>query len=325
MGSAVFPTVLVRTKFTVVTDHKPLTWIMSVKDPGSRLLRWRKKLEKYDYEIVFKKGVFNTNADALIRVSSLIADKGVTEEKRQQITDDETGATILYEYYESPMGGHRGMNKTFREIRKKYEWPNMKRDIEHYVKKCKSCQINKTLGPRHRAPMEITTTARKPFEKCAMDIVGTTVVTNKGSRYILTFRDDLTKFVVAEPIPMQDAETAAREFVRNTVLKFGIPETVLTHQGSNFLSQLFQNTCKLLRIKKIHTTTFHPESNGGIERGHRDLVEYLRHYVTEDQRDWDDWIPYATHVYNVTTHRATGYTPFELLFGYRARVQSSLQ
>ena len=76
------------------------------------------------------------------------------------------------------------MNKTFREIRKKYEWPNMKRDIENYVKKCKSYQIHKTLGPRHKAPMEITTTARKPYEKCAMDIIGPTTVTNKGNRYI---------------------------------------------------------------------------------------------------------------------------------------------
>lgn len=217
------------------------------------------------------------------------------------------------------------MNRTFREIRKKYEWPNMKRDVENYVKRCKSCQLNKTLGPRHRAPMEITSTARKPFEKCAMDIVGPTTVTNKGNRYILTFQDDLTKFVVAEPIPRQDAETVAQVFVRSIVLKFGLPEIVLTDQGSNFLSQVFQNTCKLFGIKRIHTTAFHPESNGGIERGHRVLIEYLRHYVTEDQRDWDDWVPFATHVYNVTTHRATGYTPFELLFGYRARVPSSLQ
>jgi hypothetical protein len=120
------------------------------------------------------------------------------------------------------------MNKTFREIRKKYEWPNRKRDIENYVKKCKICQVNKTLGPRHRAPMEITTTARKPFERCAMDIVGPTTMTDKGNRYIFTFQDDLTKFIVAEPIPMKDVETVAREFVRNIVLKFGIPEVVLT-------------------------------------------------------------------------------------------------
>jgi transposase InsO family protein len=217
------------------------------------------------------------------------------------------------------------MNRTVREIRKRYDWPNLKREVEGYVRKCPSSQVNKTLGSRHKAPMEITTTARKPFESCAIDIVGPTTETSKGNRYILTFQDDLTKFVIAEPVQTQDAETLAREFVRNIILKFGAPELILSDQGSNFLSELFRNTCRLLRIKKINTTAFHLESNGGLERGHRVLVEYLRHYVTEDQRDWDDCIPYATHVYNITTHRTTGYTPFELLFGYKARVPSSLK
>ena len=186
-----------------------------------------------------------------------------TETKRQLVRDEETKNTILYEYHDSPIGGHRGMNRTVREIRKRYEWPNMKREIEGYVKKCHSCQENKTLGPRHKAPMEITTTARRPFERCAIDIVGPTTGTSKGNRYILTFQDDLTKFIVAEPIQSQDAETVAREFVRSIILKFGTPEVVLSDQGSNFLSELFRNTCKLLRIKKINTTAFHLESNGG--------------------------------------------------------------
>jgi len=53
--------------FTIVTDHRPLTWIFSVKDPSSRLFRWRLKLEEYEYE-VYKKGSNNTNADALSRI-----------------------------------------------------------------------------------------------------------------------------------------------------------------------------------------------------------------------------------------------------------------
>ena len=112
--------------------------------------------------------------------------------------------------------------------------------------------------------MEITTTARKPFERCAVDIVDLTKPTNKRNRYILTIKDDLTKLVVAEPIPMQDAETAAREFVRDILLKFGIPEMALTEKGSNVLSELFQNTFKLPRIKRIRTNAFHPESNGFV-------------------------------------------------------------
>jgi transposase InsO family protein len=311
--------------FLVVTDHKPLTWIMNVKDPGSRLLRWRIKLEEYDYEVVYRKGALNTNADALSPISSLKGAKGTPEENRERVRDKHTKDTILYEYHDSPVGGHRGMNKTFREIRKKYEWPNMRREIEQYVKRCKSCQVNKNLSPRRKAPMEITTTASRPFERCALDIVGPTDVTNKGNKYILTFQDDLTKFVVAIPIPTQDAETVARKFVQNVVLKYGIPEVILTDQGANFLSELFASVCKLLQIRNIQTTAFHPESNGSLERGHRVLVQYLRHYIAEDQRDWDEWVAYATYVYNITTHRATGYSPFELLFGYRARIPTALQ
>ena len=62
--------------------------------------------------------------------------------------------------------------------------------------------------------MEITTTASQHFERCALDIVGPTGVTNKGNRYILTFQDDLKDFVAAIPIPTQDAKTLAREFVK---------------------------------------------------------------------------------------------------------------
>ena len=141
-------------------------------------------------------------------------------------------------------------------------------------------------------------------------------MTNKGNRYILTFQEDLTKFVAAIPIPTQDAEI---------IMKYEIPEVILTDQGANVLSVLFANVCKLLQIKKIQTTAFHPESNGSLERGHKVHVEYLRLYIAEEQRDWDEWIAYAMYVYNATTHRATGYSPFELLFGHRARIPTALQ
>lgn len=55
-------------KFTIVTDHKPLTWLFSLKEPNSKLIRWKLKLEEFDYQIVYKKGTQNTNADALSRI-----------------------------------------------------------------------------------------------------------------------------------------------------------------------------------------------------------------------------------------------------------------
>jgi len=65
--------------------------------------------------------------------------------------DPDTKAKILQE------------NKTYEAIKRDYQWPNMKKEVVEYVKKCAKCQLNKTLRPKGKAPMEITTTARHPF------------------------------------------------------------------------------------------------------------------------------------------------------------------
>jgi len=97
----------------------------------------------------------------------------------------------------------------------------------------------------------ITDTPAKPFEKCALDILGPLTVTTNGNRYLLTFQDSLTKFSKAILIPNQEANTISKEFVTKIVLEHGIPEKILTDQGTNFLSEIFKNTCKLLKIDKI--------------------------------------------------------------------------
>lgn len=65
--------------FKIVSDHKLLVWIMNVKDPGSRLMRWRIQLAEYDFEIVHKSGSLNTNADALSRMGNINATEGQTD------------------------------------------------------------------------------------------------------------------------------------------------------------------------------------------------------------------------------------------------------
>lgn len=55
-------------KFLIETDHKPLVWLFSLKDPNSRVTKWRLRLEEFDYEIKYKKGKENTVADALSRI-----------------------------------------------------------------------------------------------------------------------------------------------------------------------------------------------------------------------------------------------------------------
>jgi len=150
------------------------------------------------------------------------------------------------------------------------------------VEKCESCQKNK-LSRKIKAPLIITDTPSKSFEKCALNIVGPLTVTTQGNKYLLTFQDSLTKFSKAIPIPNQEANMISKEFVTKIILKHGVSAKILIDQGTNFLSKIFKNMCKLLKINKIQTTAYHPESNGALERSHRTLAEYLRHYVDEDQ------------------------------------------
>jgi len=127
------------------------------------------------------------------------------------------------------------------------------------------------------------------------------------------------------PIAQQDTETVAWTFVDGVILTYGTPRKLQTDQGANFISEVFKNTCRILGIKKIQSTASHPESQGSIERSHRVLAEYLRHYVKEDQTNWDQWVPFATYVYNTTEHTATRFTPYELLFGHPSVLPSTLK
>jgi len=79
--------------------------------------------------------------------------------------------------------------------------------------------------------------------------------------------------------------------VEKKVLTYGRPQTLQTDQGATFVSEVFRNTCKILKINKIQSTAFHPESQGSIEWSHR---EYLRNYVREDQTNWALLVPFAT-------------------------------
>ena len=97
----------------------------------------------------------------------------------------------------------------------------------------------------------------------------------EGNKYIMTFQNDLSKHVVAVPIGQQDAETVTRAFVEKIVLTYGTPQTLQTDQGANCVSEAFRNTCKILKINKIQSTAFHPESQGSTERRHRVLAKNL--------------------------------------------------
>lgn len=163
--------------------------------------------------------------------------------------------------------------------------------------------------------MAITTTSRTPFEKIFLDIVGPLNVTSNGNKYILTIQDDLIKFSEAIAITNTEAQTVAEKFVTHVICKHGTPQQLLTDQGSNFLSSMFKSVCKLLKIKKIQTTPYHPEGNCALERSHKTLAEYLRHFTFTLRNMYIQYYP----------HTSTNFRPFQILYGYEATFPSAIQ
>lgn len=328
--------------FKIVTDHKPLKWLFSIKDPGSRLMRWRLKLEEYDYEITYKAGKMNVNADALSRVQiskiegeekyerdknqlKLKLHRDETGEYRHLITDDQEKRQLLKEYHDNPLGGHQGHHRTLNALKLKYCWPNMKRDVIEYINTCKSCNERKTLPKdSQHVPMQLSFTPSRPFQHVAMDIVGPLPITKQGNKFLLTFQDVFTKYPEAIAIPDQQVNTIAQKFVNNIICRHGCPESLTTDQGTNFTSAMFSEICKLLEIKQIQTTAYHPEANGVVERSHRTLMNYLSHFVNNEHSDWDEWIDLALMAYRATPHTATGYSPFFLTHGREANLPTEV-
>jgi hypothetical protein len=86
-----------------------------------------------------------------------------------------------------------------------------------------------------------------------------------------------------------------------------------------------RHLCELLRISKINTTAFRPQSNGSVERSHAVITEYLGHFISHEQNGWDTLLPKAAFVYNTTPHMSTGYCQFELVFGRKPSMSGLLQ
>lgn len=127
------------------------------------------------------------------------------------------------------------------------------------------------------------------------------------------------------PLETQEAEEIAKALVDNVFLSYGICRTILSDQGQNFMSKLFKNMCKLFGIKKLRTSAFRPQSNGSIERMHRSLKEYLRHFIEEDQKNWDEFLKLACFAHNSSVHSSTKLQPFELTLGRKVNIPSSFK
>ena len=151
-----------------------------------------------------------------------------------------------------------------------------------------------------------------------MDVVGPLPRSRCGNRYILVLCDYATCYPEAVPLRSIDAEHVAEEIVK-VFARVGIPEEILTDEGSNFTSQLLAEVYRLLHIHPIRTSPYHPQTDGLVERFNQTLKGMLSKAATTEGKDWDKLIPYLLFAYREVPQSSTGFSPFELVYGRAVR------
>ena len=218
--------------------------------------------------------------------------------------------------------GHQGMRKTLCLVRDAYVWEGMRKDVTQMIDTCPKCQVNRRITVR--TPYSEMPLARYPNQVIGMDLIGPLIKSTAGNQYILTIVDHCTAWAEAYPIPYKRAECVSSKFFNEYCPRHGIPEIVVTDLGSEFNANSLRNQFKAVGIDHRRSTPYHPQTNGRTERFNRTLKGLLQKSVNNQTHHWEDELSGALTAYRSNRHETTGYTPFFLTYGRRARLPLSL-
>ncbi|CAB3980524.1 Retrovirus-related Pol poly, partial [Paramuricea clavata] len=226
---------------------------------------------------------------------------------------------VLSLAHETPLSGHLGINKTYQKIITHFYWTGIRKDVVEFCKTCHTCQVvgkpNQTIP---KAPLKPIPAFDEPFSRILIDCVGPLPKTKKGNQYLLTIMCASTRF--PEAIPLRNIKTKT---IVQALTKFftlvGLPKSIQSDQGSNFMSGIFQQVMHELKIKQYKSTAYHPESQGALERFHQTLKRMMRTYCLETEKDWDDGVHLLLFAARESVQESLGFSPFELVFGHTVR------
>ena len=221
--------------------------------------------------------------------------------------------------HENVMAGHLGIKRTCDRVTSEFYWPRIWAEVTRYCKSCGICQRAGTGGQVPKVPLVSMPQIDVPFQCVGIDIIGPIrPMTDRKKKYILVMVDYATRYpdaIALQGISTQEVAEAMVEIFS----RLGIPEKILTDRGSQFTSDHMNELSRLLSIKQLTTTAYHPMCNGLVERFNGTLKRILQKMCTERPTDWDRYLNAALFAYREVKHESLGYSPFELLYGRKVR------
>jgi len=250
-------------------------------------------------------------------------DAGTGVEYKQTVVPCALRAEITDDLHRGLNGGHLGLRRSKLQLKKRFYWPGWSLDVSLAKRRCHQCARYQRPRPHKQGNLQPMLTG-EPWERIGIDITGPHPTSAKRNVYILTIIDHFTKWIELVPMRNQEAATVAKILFERVICVHGCPIQILSDQGANFESNLFQELCRLMAIDKIRTTAYKPSTNGNIERFHGTMHSMLAKLVSDNQRDWDQKLPAVAFAYRTSVQEATQFTPYFLMYGREARIPADL-
>ncbi|UYV77321.1 hypothetical protein LAZ67_15000497 [Cordylochernes scorpioides] len=335
--------------FKIFTDHKPLVFAFKQRNDKAspRQVRQLQYISQFSTDIIYIKGEQNIVADNLSRIEDITKIIDYDEIAKEQDKDKglieliNSNKSLKFKRYPLPSGkslwcdtstenirpfvpkqfrmkifqqihglSHPGIKTSVKDMTSRFIWPDIKRNIKEWAQTCIQCQRNKTS--RHtKSEIKQFKEPDERFSTAHIDLIGPFPPSNEYV-YCLTCIDRFTGWIEAIPIRSETAETVARAFYEGWITRFGVPYEVITDQGRQFTSELFKTLATLCGVKLKHTTAYHPQSNGKIERFHRTLKAAIR---AHNSNKWTESIPTVLLGLRAALRKDSDYSLTQMVYG----------
>ncbi|KAK9399012.1 hypothetical protein NXF25_013981 [Crotalus adamanteus] len=221
--------------------------------------------------------------------------------------------TVLQRCHNAKQAGYFGFLKTLHHIRRQFWWPRMNPDVDTYVKTCHICATTKPQVGKPMGLLQKVADPCQPWEEIAMDFI-VELPPSRNYTVIWTVIDLFSKqahFIPCKGLP--SAQRLARLFIQHVYRLHGVPRRVISDRGVQFTAQFWRTFLKLVGSSQGLSSAYHPCTNGATERANAMIEWYLHSYVTFQQTDRVDLLPFAEVAYNNTIHSSTGFAPFRVV------------
>jgi hypothetical protein len=205
----------------------------------------------------------------------------------------------LKEAHDSANSIHPGSTKMYQDLKQKYWWYDLKRDVAAHVVVCDVCQRVKAEHQRLAGLLHLLQVPEWKWEEISMDITVGLPRTPKGYDSIWVIVDRLTKAAHFIPVKTTYKGTQLEElYMSQIVCLHGVPKKIVSNQGSQFTSRFWKSLHESMDTKLNFSSAYHPQTDGQNERTNQVLEDMLRACAIKHGGSWDKSLPYAEFSYN---------------------------